>query len=149
MVAAAPSGGMRELFQGLVPAEVIDAYDRLLAAGGCAKADVGAMVGGTDLVDALTGTGMAHVLPHSPADPPWLRPASPDLALQGVLAGHQAGSPATPSSRSTGRPAAARHRGHGPVPVHLRRRHDGRPGRPADHQRQHPGRRPGSWPRCR
>ena len=32
---------------------------------------------------------MAHILPHSPADPAWLRPASPDLALQGVLAGHQ------------------------------------------------------------
>jgi DNA-binding CsgD family transcriptional regulator len=32
---------------------------------------------------------MAHVQPHSPADPAWLRPASPDLALQGVLVGHQ------------------------------------------------------------
>jgi hypothetical protein len=32
---------------------------------------------------------MAHVLPHTPVDPAWLRPASPDLALQGVLAGHQ------------------------------------------------------------
>jgi DNA-binding CsgD family transcriptional regulator len=32
---------------------------------------------------------MAHVQPHSPADPAWLRPATPDLALQGVLADHQ------------------------------------------------------------
>jgi DNA-binding CsgD family transcriptional regulator len=32
---------------------------------------------------------MAHILPHTPASPAWLRPASPDLALQGVLAGHQ------------------------------------------------------------
>jgi hypothetical protein len=32
---------------------------------------------------------MAHVLPHTPQDPAWLRPASPDIALQGVLAGHQ------------------------------------------------------------
>jgi hypothetical protein len=32
---------------------------------------------------------MAHVQPVSPADPPWLRPASPDMALLGVLAGHQ------------------------------------------------------------
>ena len=31
---------------------------------------------------------MAHVQPHSPADPAWFRPATPDLALQGVLAGH-------------------------------------------------------------
>jgi hypothetical protein len=48
------------------------------------------MVGGTGQVDALTSTGMARVLPHSPARPAWLRPASPGLALQGVLAGHQA-----------------------------------------------------------
>jgi hypothetical protein len=32
---------------------------------------------------------MAHIQPHSPADPAYLRPASPDMALQGVLAGHQ------------------------------------------------------------
>lgn len=37
----------------------------------------------------LTDRAMAHVLPHSPAQPPWLGPASSDLALQGVLAGHQ------------------------------------------------------------
>src|SRR5262249_47887046 len=48
-----------------------------------------ALVGDAGLVDALTGWGMAHVQPHSPADPAWFRPASPDLALQGVLAGHQ------------------------------------------------------------
>jgi DNA-binding CsgD family transcriptional regulator len=89
MVTAIAPGAMRELFQGLVPAEVIDAYDRLLATGGCPNADAGTVVGGTDLVDSLTSTGMAHVLPHSPARPAWLRPASPDLALQGVLAGHQ------------------------------------------------------------
>ena len=47
------------------------------------------LVGGAGLVQALTDRGMAHVLPHTPADPAWLRPASPDLALQGVLAGHQ------------------------------------------------------------
>ena len=44
---------------------------------------------GAELVDVLTHWGMAHVQPHTPADPAWLRPASPDLALQGVLAGHQ------------------------------------------------------------
>jgi DNA-binding CsgD family transcriptional regulator len=41
------------------------------------------------LAEILTYWGMAHVQPHTPADPAWLRPASPDLALQGVLAGHQ------------------------------------------------------------
>jgi DNA-binding CsgD family transcriptional regulator len=89
MVTAVTPGAMREPFQGLLPAEVIDAYNRLLTAGGCPDADAGATVGGTGLVDALTSTGMAHVLPHSPARPAWLQPASPDLALQGVLAGHQ------------------------------------------------------------
>lgn len=72
-----------------MPAEVIEAYDRLLARDGCAKDQAGELVGGAGLVRALTDRGMAHVLPHTPTDPAWLRPASPDLALQGVLAGHQ------------------------------------------------------------
>jgi DNA-binding CsgD family transcriptional regulator len=77
------------LFDGLVPTEVIAAYDRLLARDGCPKDQAEALVGDAGLVDALIGWGMAHIQPHSPADPAWLRPASPDLALQGVLAGHQ------------------------------------------------------------
>lgn len=32
---------------------------------------------------------MAHILPHTHVDPAWISAASPDLALQGVLAGHQ------------------------------------------------------------
>src|ERR1022692_2149653 len=87
------AGTVREsihsLFDGLVPAEVIAAYDRLLARDRCAKAQAQALVGDAGLVEALTGRGMAHIQPHSPADPAWLRPASPDLALQSVLAGHQ------------------------------------------------------------
>jgi DNA-binding CsgD family transcriptional regulator len=86
---AAVQGGIRGLFEGLVPAEVIDAYDRLLASNGCAKEQAEALVGDAGLVATLTDWGMAHVQPHSPADPAWLRPASPDLALQGVLVGHQ------------------------------------------------------------
>jgi DNA-binding CsgD family transcriptional regulator len=80
---------IRGLFEGLVPAEVIDAYDRLLASNGCAKDQAEALVGDAGLVATLTEWGMAHVQPHSPADPAWLRAASPDLALQGVLVGHQ------------------------------------------------------------
>ncbi len=80
---------IRDLFDGLVPAEVINAYDRLLARDGRAKDQADAVVGDAGLVRALTDRGMAHILPHSPADPAMLRPASPDLALQGVLAGHQ------------------------------------------------------------
>ena len=82
-------GGVRALFEGLLPADVVDAYDRLLAHDGCAKDQAEALVGSTGLVQALTDSGMAHIQPHSPANPAWLRPASPDLALQGVLAGHQ------------------------------------------------------------
>lgn len=88
MVAAPPHNGMRELFEGLVPADVIDAYERLLATDGCA-ADEAATVVGPTLAEALTSQGMAHILPHSSSKPAWLRPADPDLALQGVLARHQ------------------------------------------------------------
>jgi DNA-binding CsgD family transcriptional regulator len=86
---AAGRADIRNLFEGLVPVEVIDAYDRLLASDGCAKDQAQNLVGDADLVVALTDLGMAHVQPHSPADPAWFRPATPDLALQGVLAGHQ------------------------------------------------------------
>jgi DNA-binding CsgD family transcriptional regulator len=86
---ATVSDGIHGLFDGLVPVEVIEAYDRLLATDGCAKDQAHAVVGDAELVRALTERGMAHIQPHSPADPAWLRPASPDLALQGVLAGHQ------------------------------------------------------------
>ena len=81
---------MRALFEGLLPADVLAAYDRLLARDGCAKDEADALRRWHRLVQALTDRGMAHVLPHSPADPAWLQPASPDLALQGVLAGLQA-----------------------------------------------------------
>ena len=89
MVAAiSATSRIQRLFQGLVPPEVIEAYDRLLERDGCAKDQAESLVG-AGMVRALTERGMAHVLPHTPADPAWLRPASPDLALQGVLAGHQ------------------------------------------------------------
>src|SRR5258708_26888587 len=88
VAAGAVRGGIEGLFEGLVPVEVIEAYDRLLATDGCAKDQAEAVVGHAGLVRALTERGMAHVQPHSPADPAWLRPASPDLALQRVLAGH-------------------------------------------------------------
>ena len=89
MVADVGFRGVEGLFEGLVPVEVIEAYDRLLTTDGCAKDEAASMVGDAALVEALTRWGMAHIQPHSPADPAWLRAASPDLALQGVLAGHQ------------------------------------------------------------
>jgi DNA-binding CsgD family transcriptional regulator len=89
MTAARARSGVRDVFDGLVPPELIDAYERLLATNGCAAADAASVLGGAALVEGLTNRGMAHVLPHSPTHPAWLRPASVDLALQGVLAGHQ------------------------------------------------------------
>jgi DNA-binding CsgD family transcriptional regulator len=89
VVAEVVQGDVHRLFDGLVPVEVIDAYERLLASDGCAKDQAQALVGDSGLVSALTSRGMAHVQPHSPTDPAWLRPASPEIALQGVLAGHQ------------------------------------------------------------
>ena len=90
MVAAtAVKGSIQRLLDGLVPEEVIDAYDRLLAHDGCAKDDAEAPVGDTGMVGALTSRGMAHIQPHSPMAPAWLQPASPDMALLGVLSGHQ------------------------------------------------------------
>jgi DNA-binding CsgD family transcriptional regulator len=89
VVATTEVGDVRELFEGLVPAEVIAAYDRLVTSGGCPKDQAEDLVGGPGVVAALTASGMAHVRPPSPADPAWLRPAAPDLALQGVLVGHQ------------------------------------------------------------
>jgi hypothetical protein len=89
MVAGAAVRDVRGLFDGLVPAEVIDAYGRLLASDGCAKDEADSVIGDRGLVEALTRTGMAHVEPHTPTEPARLRPASPDLALQGVLVGHQ------------------------------------------------------------
>jgi DNA-binding CsgD family transcriptional regulator len=88
VTAAAPTPSIPCLFDGLAPPEVIEAYDRLLAQNGCAKSDAEAMLG-AGLVRALTERGMAHIQPHTPADPAWLQPASPDLALQGILVGHQ------------------------------------------------------------
>jgi DNA-binding CsgD family transcriptional regulator len=89
MVTEAVVRDVRELFEGLVPAEVIAAYDRLVESDGCPKDQAGELVGDPELVSALTSLGMVHVRPPSPIDPAWLRPASPDIALQGVLVGHQ------------------------------------------------------------
>jgi DNA-binding CsgD family transcriptional regulator len=88
VTAVAPTPSIQCLFDGLAPPEVIEAYDRLLARNGCAESDAETMLGAA-LVGALTERGMAHIQPHTPTDPVWLQPTTPDLALQGILAGHQ------------------------------------------------------------
>jgi len=81
-------GGLQCLFDGLVPTELIEAYDRLLATDGCAKERAESVVGDAERCGRLPSEAW-HVQPHSPTALAWLHPASPDLALQGVLAGHQ------------------------------------------------------------
>jgi hypothetical protein len=66
---AAIRGSVRSFFEGLVPPEVIDAYDQLLASNGCAKDQTEALVGDTGLVEALTGWGMAHIQHAYPGRP--------------------------------------------------------------------------------
>lgn len=50
---AAVHRGIRRLFDGLVPTEVIDAYDELLAHDGCAKDQAEVLVSSGDLVPFL------------------------------------------------------------------------------------------------
>jgi len=87
-MAAIAAREVHELLGGLMEPEVIDAYARLRDQDGCPEDQAGDLLGAA-IVEVLTEWGMAHVRPPTPADPAWLQPASPDLALQGVLAGHQ------------------------------------------------------------
>ena len=88
MVAETAARDLGGLFDGLLEPELVDAYARLRAHDGCPKEQAESLVG-AHLVDALLQWGMAHVRPPTPADPAWLQPTSPDLALQAVLTGHQ------------------------------------------------------------
>ena len=106
-------GSMEHLFRGLVEQEVIDAYEQLRASNGCRKDQAEAFLGDPALVSALTSRGMAHILPHTPADPAWLRPAVP-----GHRAARRTGRAPAPDGRGPGTPrrgapAAGRHPGQG------------------------------------
>jgi DNA-binding CsgD family transcriptional regulator len=79
-------GYIARLFAGLVPGDVITGYERLLAAGGVALQDAEQFLGEASLVQELSARGMAHALPHTPSAPATFQPASPELALLGVLA---------------------------------------------------------------
>jgi DNA-binding CsgD family transcriptional regulator len=89
VVTPAERDTIRTLFDGLVPADLLAAYERLLATDGCPQDEAETFVGSQQLVEALTASGMAHLLAHSPAGPAWLQPATPELALHGVLVGLQ------------------------------------------------------------
>lgn len=87
--APAARPGIADLFAGLVPDDVAGAYERLLATDGIPSDEAAGQVGAR-LTEELTLRGMAHILPHTTTDPAWLRPAPPDLALQGILSARQA-----------------------------------------------------------
>lgn len=72
------------LFEGLIPGEARKAYARLLKTDGIPASEAGELGDGT--AQLLQDLGMARVITRSPASPPWLIPASPGLALQGVMA---------------------------------------------------------------
>jgi hypothetical protein len=79
--AGTEAGDVRDRFEGFVPAEVIDAYDRLLVYDVRPKDRAEGLAGAPGLVAALTGLGMAHVRSPNPTIPAWPLPAAPDLAL--------------------------------------------------------------------
>jgi DNA-binding CsgD family transcriptional regulator len=89
-MAAQEPGYVGRLFTGLVPDDVIVGYKKLLAVGGVAKEEAEQFLGDAGLVDELSARGMAHALPHTPSAPATFQPASPELALLGVLADLQA-----------------------------------------------------------
>ncbi len=73
------------LLQGVVPDDLLTAYNRLLDEDGCPHDEAADFFGSEETVEALTERGMAHVRPDVPAAPPRLVPAPPDLALLGAL----------------------------------------------------------------
>lgn len=76
----------KRLLKDIVPDELLAAYTRLLAQGGCLESDATDLLGDAEQVETLIDAGMAHVQSSGPALPPRLVPVPPDLALQGTLA---------------------------------------------------------------
>jgi DNA-binding CsgD family transcriptional regulator len=72
----------RKLLEGVVAEPLLGAYLQLVESGGCLDSEAESLLGGAEVVRALTERGMAH---HWNGLPPRLEPASPDLALHGAL----------------------------------------------------------------
>lgn len=83
MHAAEPADGA-EPFTRLVPDEIARAYGILLETDGIPADEAAADLGGDSVIARLTSLGMAHV--NTSSGRPVLIPATPSLALQGVLA---------------------------------------------------------------
>lgn len=76
---------VQQVFAGLIPDEVAEAYEKLLNAGGVPERDAASFFGRNDIAGTLTDLGMATVYVPAPASPPIIEPVDPDLAIQGVL----------------------------------------------------------------
>lgn len=78
-----------KLFTGFLPEDLVEAYLKLLKAGGVEMERAADFLGSDDLVRKLEAHNMAHVVPRTSTAPATLQPASPDLAFHGVLADFQ------------------------------------------------------------
>ncbi|MGI5170091.1 hypothetical protein ACQEU3_37640 [Spirillospora sp. CA-253888] len=74
------------LLKDLVEDEVLGAYKELLVRGGCQNSEAAELLGGPEMVDVLTESGMAYVEPAGLALEPRLMAIPPELALQSSLA---------------------------------------------------------------
>jgi hypothetical protein len=79
-----------EVLAEYAPDECIAAYEKLSTHGGVPKEQAAEFLGSAQLVQALTDTGLAYVIPHTTTSPATFRAASLDLALMGALADLQA-----------------------------------------------------------
>ena len=74
------------LLKGIVAEELLAPYIQLLAMGGCRQSEAAEVLGGPQIVDMLTESGLAYVMPYGLAASPRLVATAPDLALQETLA---------------------------------------------------------------
>ncbi|MFV2175531.1 LuxR C-terminal-related transcriptional regulator [Actinomadura sp. LOL_016] len=76
----------KQLLEGIVSDELLVPYTELLARAGCLLEEADELLGGPGKVEALTGSGLAHVRGDGPTLSPRVMPTPPNLALQGALA---------------------------------------------------------------
>lgn len=86
---AADTDPVRRLLEGIVPDDVLAAYERLLETGGCSEVAAGEVIGDPALVEELSRVGMAQTAPDPSTRGKRLVPVAPSHALEGVLLGLQ------------------------------------------------------------
>ena len=86
---ATDTDAVRRLLGGIVPDDVVAAYERLLDAGGCNEDAANEVIGDPALVEELARVGMAQTAPDPSARGKRLVPVAPPHALEGALHGLQ------------------------------------------------------------